>query len=91
MGGLDDWSGERRCCNKMESVSSCLCCQSGTPYKGGKFRLSVSFGADYPFKPPTVGGGAPCSSIDVRQLSPLPSKILFKQKMYHPNVDSDGK
>jgi ubiquitin-protein ligase len=47
--------------------------------------LNVVFTSDYPFKAPTV------STPTVSSSSADSMQLKFKTKMYHPNVDSDGK
>lgn len=42
----------------------------GSPYAGGKFKLSLELPNDYPFSPPSA---------------------KFETKVYHPNIDSNGK
>lgn len=101
MGGGDGWTGETRLvCYFLRHDSNewsdlTLLLQSGTPYKGGKFKLSITFGADYPFKPPSVSEVLKVPLlyihrgliltvplfIDPLQAKNLPSKRRFRWKV----------
>jgi len=76
------------------STNQTLVSQHGTPYQAGTYNMDVDFTEDYPFKPPVVRS---LSRVHFETdgfeliLSRMCHQLKFTTKMYHPNIDSDGK
>ena len=71
-----------------------LVSQHGTPYQAGTYYMDVDFTEDYPFKPPVVRSLSRVhfETDDIELiLSRMCQQLKFTTKMYHPNIDSDGK
>lgn len=57
----------------------------GTPYAGQRYKLSLKFGSDYPFRPPTVRFETPCFHPNVDQYGNICLDILKASRAIRPD------